>query len=76
MRTPSSYLSEYPSQLNEEILNPEIGTSQMMKLFEEQLKNMLWAERALIKAFPKMISLSTSDNLILALTDHIQQSHE
>ncbi len=51
-------------------------SSELMELFEEQLKDILWAEKALIKAIPKMISLSTSDDLILALTDHLQETRE
>lgn len=76
MQTSSNNLSEYSSQPNEEIVNREVRTSQMMESFEEQLKNMFWTERTLIKALPKMISFTTSDDLILVLMDHIQQSHE
>lgn len=50
--------------------------SQLMVLFEEQLKDILWAEKALIKAMPKMISLATSEDLIVALSDHLQQTIE
>jgi len=51
-------------------------TSELMELFEEQLKDILWAEKALIKAIPKMISLATSEELILSLTDHLKETRE
>ncbi|MEX2351354.1 MAG: ferritin-like domain-containing protein [Balneolaceae bacterium] len=51
-------------------------TSHLMELFVEQLKDILWAEKALIKAFPKMITLATSDDLNLVLMEHLEQTHE
>lgn len=51
-------------------------TSHLMELFEEQLKDILWAEKALIKAIPKMIKSASSDDLISALEDHLQQTRE
>lgn len=50
--------------------------SHLMELFEDQLKDILWAEKALTKAIPKMVTLATSEDLITALTDHLQQTHE
>jgi ferritin-like metal-binding protein YciE len=35
-----------------------------MKLFEDGLKDMYWAENALTKAIPKMIKKATSSELI------------
>jgi len=51
-------------------------SSQLMKLFEEQLKDILWAEKALTKAIPKMISNATSAELVNALTDHLEETKE
>lgn len=50
--------------------------SELMVLFEEQLKDILWAEKALVKAIPKMITLATSHDLIDALSDHLKQTNE
>jgi len=46
-------------------------------LFEDNLKDIYWAEKALTKAIPKMIKNATSDDLIEALTDHLEvtQTH-
>jgi ferritin-like metal-binding protein YciE len=57
-------------------INKGESASHLMELFEDQLKDILWAEKALVKAIPKMITLSTSDDLTLALTDHLDETHE
>ena len=41
-------------------------------LFEDSLKDIYWAEKALTKAIPKMIKNATSDELRAALTDHLE----
>jgi ferritin-like metal-binding protein YciE len=46
-------------------------SSQLMKLFEEELKDIYWAEKALTKALPKMIKNATSEELISALENHL-----
>ena len=43
----------------------------LRELFENELKDIYWAEMALIKAIPKMIKNATSEELISALTDHL-----
>jgi ferritin-like metal-binding protein YciE len=43
----------------------------LRNLFESQLKDIYWAEKALTKAIPKMIKNATSQELIDALTDHL-----
>lgn len=49
-------------------------SSQLMKLFVDQLKDIYWAEKALIKAMPKMIKNASSEQLIDALTDHLAET--
>ncbi len=44
--------------------------SQLMILFEDELKDIYWAEIALTKAIPKMVKKATSQELIDALTSH------
>lgn len=41
-------------------------------LFEDELKDIYWAEKALLKAIPKMIKNATSDELNSALEDHLE----
>lgn len=41
------------------------------KLFTDQLKDIYWAEKALVKAIPKMIKKATNEELIDALEGHL-----
>jgi len=41
-------------------------------LFEDELKDIYWAEKALIKAIPKMVKNATSEELVSALNDHLE----
>jgi ferritin-like metal-binding protein YciE len=49
-------------------------SSQLMKLFEDELKDIYWAEKALTKAIPKMIKNATSEELIEALENHLEET--
>lgn len=51
-------------------------SSQLMKLFEDELKDIYWAENALVKAIPKMIKNATSEELNNALTSHLEETKE
>ena len=44
----------------------------LRELFEDQLKDLYWAEKALTKAMPKVIKNVTSQQLVDALTYHVQ----
>jgi len=41
-------------------------------LFEDELKDIYWAEKALTKAIPKMIKNATAEELVSALNDHLE----
>ena len=56
--------------------NTGMQSSQLMKLFEEELKDIYWAEKALTKAIPKMIKNATSQELIEALQNHLEETKE
>lgn len=43
-------------------------------LFEDMLKDIYWAEKALTKALPKMVKKATSENLINALESHLKET--
>ncbi|RAW00176.1 YciE/YciF ferroxidase family protein [Pseudochryseolinea flava] len=57
-------------------LSPEELSSKLGKLFEEELKDIYWAEKALTSALPKMISKATSAELVQALEDHLAETEE
>lgn len=43
----------------------------LRELFVDSLKDIYWAEKALVKALPKMAKNATSENLISAINDHL-----
>jgi ferritin-like metal-binding protein YciE len=61
------------SQSNDTSKNP-MKSSQLMGLFEDELKDIYWAEKALLGAIPKMIKNATSEKLITALTSHLVET--
>lgn len=51
-------------------------SSQLMQLFEDGLKDIYWAENALLKAIPKMVKETTSEELNEALNSHLEETKE
>ena len=64
------------SQKTKTVKNTAMQSSQLMGLFEDELKDIYWAEKALTKAIPKMIKNATSGELIDALTNHLEETKE
>lgn len=64
------------SEIQKENSNRGMQSSQLMKLFEEELKDIYWAEKALTKALPKMIKNATSKELTVALEKHLTETEE
>jgi ferritin-like metal-binding protein YciE len=54
--------------------NGGMQSSQLMKLFEQGLKDIYWAEKALTKAIPKMAKNATSEDLSSALDKHLGET--
>jgi ferritin-like metal-binding protein YciE len=52
----------------------DIEESKLMKLFEDELKDIYWAEKALTKAIPKMMKKATSNELKTALENHLVET--
>jgi ferritin-like metal-binding protein YciE len=44
------------------------------ELFEETLKDVYFAEKAILKALPKMTKQATSEDLKAAFTEHAEQT--
>ena len=44
------------------------------ELFEDMLKDIYWAEKALTKTLPKMAKKATSQNLVQALQSHLEET--
>jgi ferritin-like metal-binding protein YciE len=51
-------------------------STKLGKLFEDELKDIYWAERALTTAIPKMISKASSPELSQALENHLAETEE
>lgn len=51
-----------------------VKSSQLLKLFEDQLKDIYWAEKALTKAISKMVDNATSKDLKDALKSHLEET--
>jgi|GEM_PF-2943126 len=56
--------------------NGVMQSSQLMKLFEAELKDIYWVEKTLTKAIPKMIKNATSPELVDALENHLSQTKQ
>ena len=56
--------------------NPGISSEQsaLTKLFVDELKDIYWAEKHLVKALPKMAKGATSDELRSAIENHLVQT--
>lgn len=51
-------------------------SSQLGKLFEDELRDIYWAEKALAKALPKMAKNATSEELVAAIETHLEETEE
>jgi ferritin-like metal-binding protein YciE len=49
--------------------------TELRDLFVDELKDVYWAEKVLTKAIPKMIKNATSEDLIDALTNHLDETN-
>ncbi|MDZ4709433.1 MAG: ferritin-like domain-containing protein [Saprospiraceae bacterium] len=65
-----------PGLLNTSTIQGGTPSSQLTKLFENGLKDMYWAEKALTRAIPKMIRNASSDALVDALEYHLEETRE
>ena len=50
--------------------------SMLQELFMDELRDIYWAEKHLVKALPKMEKAATSDELATALADHLAVTQE
>lgn len=48
--------------------------SKLMELFHNELMGIYWAEKALVKALPKMAKNATSEELVEAIENHLEET--
>lgn len=75
-KSKSATISQNGKQSKGKSTNAPLQSSQLMKLFEDELKDIYWAEKALTKAIPKMIKNATSQELINALSSHLAETEK
>lgn len=75
-KTKQASKSPKANSKNSKATNMGMESSQLMQLFEDQLKDIYWAEKALTKAIPKMIKNATSGELVEALDNHLEETEE
>jgi ferritin-like metal-binding protein YciE len=64
------------TQPNESTHANGLQSSQLMQLFESELKDIYWAEKVLTKAIPKMIKKASASELVDILTDHLDETED
>ncbi|HEY5747287.1 MAG TPA: ferritin-like domain-containing protein [Chryseolinea sp.] len=50
--------------------------SKLERLFEDELKDIYWAEKALVRAFPKLLRNVSSEELYKVLEDHLTEMED
>lgn len=68
--------SQNGNRSKDKSINTPMQSSQLMKLFEDELKDIYWAEKALVKAIPRMIKNATSRKLLDALKSHLAETEK
>jgi ferritin-like metal-binding protein YciE len=56
--------------------NAEVKDSMLQQFFIDELKDIYWAEKHLVKTLPKMAKAATSEELQQAFTDHLEETKE
>jgi ferritin-like metal-binding protein YciE len=64
------------SRTNQTERKSSMRSSKLMQLFEDELKDIYWVEKALTRAIPKMADNATSPELVDALESHLAQTKE
>ncbi len=71
-QTPSNHKN--PGANGKSATNDSNAEQGFRDLFEDELKDIYWAEKALTKAIPKMIKNTTTPDLAQALEDHLEET--
>jgi len=56
--------------------NTKMSESKFHELFMEELKDIYWAEKNLVKALPKMQKAATSEELSTCIKNHLEETKE
>ncbi len=75
-RASSSSRSSSSRSRSSKSQNEDMPNSKFHQLFMDQLKDIYWAEKALVKALGKMQKAATSEELADAISNHQEQTRE
>ncbi|GGD97040.1 YciE/YciF ferroxidase family protein [Planktosalinus lacus] len=75
-KSSTATISQNGNQSNGSSTKDSMKSSQLRELFEDGLKDIYWAEKALTKAIPKMVKKATSKKLIDALSSHLAETED
>lgn len=65
-------MNHYPTHMSAKTNHNEDG--ELHELFVDQLRDILWAERELVKALPKMAKAAKDKKLATAFSDHLAET--
>lgn len=72
-KTKTTKTAKKPAAKKAATVKPKKDAAEALReLFEESLKDIYWAEKALVKALPKMAKNATTPNLVQAINDHLE----
>jgi len=75
-KAPAKAASKAPVKAAGKLPAKKDAAKELEDLFEDTLKDIYWAEKALTKALPKMIKNATSPELKKAITSHLAETQE
>ncbi len=73
-KAPAKDASKAPAKAAGKVPAKKGAAKELEDLFEDSLKDIFWAEKALTKALPKMIKNATSPELKKAITSHLEET--
>lgn len=71
-RSSANGTSKKPGKKTSNSTSQEKQSSMLEELFLDELKDIYWAEKHLVKALPKMAKAATSEELRQSFTDHLE----
>ncbi|KFF10970.1 hypothetical protein IW15_17530 [Chryseobacterium soli] len=74
-KAPAKATSKAPSKTQAKIPAKKNAAKELKDLFEDSLKDIYWAEKALTKALPKMYKNATDKKLQSAIELHLAETH-
>jgi ferritin-like metal-binding protein YciE len=74
-KSPAKKTAKKSASKSAEVSGPQ-NDSALLELFTDEIKDIYWAEKHLVKSLPKMQKAATSDELVQAISDHLEATKE